>query len=170
MIEYKQSVSKFVPVRIMTPAGAPVAGVAYGSVTATIIKADGTTQTVSVGASDWSEITAGAFSGTGMYLLKLSSGNVDQAGMAVYSVATAGNTTYVGAIKVVANEEADTYSIVSTLKKYEEGRWKIHITGPDANRLVIYDTDKVTPLLKFDLKDSGGAATFVNPFERTPNP
>lgn len=56
--------------------------------------------------------------------------------------------------------------ILTLLQKYEEGRWKIFTTGADVNRLVIYDTDGTTPLIKFDLKDAAGSPTFVNPFER----
>ena len=210
MLEYKQSVAKFVPVRIFDQGGTPVGGVAFGQVTAAIQKADGTTSTLSVILADWSEVTTGAFSGSGMYLLRLSAANLDQPGLLTYAISTPSNKTHIGAIKVVANEEIDTYNrigapvlttisadiagvktdvaavqssitglsagqasilaVVNLLKKYEEGRWKIHISGPDANRLVLYDTDDVTPLLKFDLKDSGGAATFINPFERVPFP
>lgn len=210
MLEYKQSVAKFVPVRIFDQGGTPVGGVAFGQVTAAIQKADGTTSTLSVILADWSEVTTGAFSGSGMYLLRLSAANLDQPGLLTYAISTPSNKTHIGAIKVVANEEIDTYNrigapvltsisadlagvktdvaavqssitglsagqasilaVVNLLKKYEEGRWKIHISGPDANRLVLYDTDDITPLLKFDLKDSGGAATFINPFERVPFP
>jgi hypothetical protein len=210
MLEYKQGVARFVPVRIFDHGGNPVGGIAFGSVAAAIQKADGSSSTVTVALSDWSEVTTGAFSGAGMYLLRLSAGNLDQQGLLTYAVATTSNKTYIGAIKVVSNEEVDTFSrigapvlssisadiagvktdvstvntnvlalnagqtsilnVVNLLKKYEEGRWRIHISGPDANRMVLYDTDKVTPLLKFDLKDSGGAATFINPFERTPFP
>jgi hypothetical protein len=208
MLEYKQSVAKFVPVRIFDAGGEPVTGIGFGTVTAAIQKADGSSTTVTVTVADWSEITTGAFSGAGMYLLKLSASALDQPGLLTYAVATPGNKIYIGAVKVVANEEVDTFgrlgapvlssisadiagvktdvagvnstvgglsagltsiqTVVNLLQKYEEGRWKIHITGVDANRLVLYDTDDVTPLLKFDLKDSGGAATFINPFERVP--
>lgn len=52
------------------------------------------------------------------------------------------------------------------VKKYLEGTWHIYTSGLDANRLVIFDTDGITPLIKFDLKDSVGAATTTNPFRR----
>ena len=71
-------------------------------------------------------------------------------------------------VDTLSTDVAAVDTTVSLLQKYEEGRWKIHVTGGDANRLVLYDTDDVTPILKFDLKDSGGSATFVNPFERVP--
>jgi hypothetical protein len=210
MIEYKQNISKFVPVRIFDQSGQPVGGIPFGSVQAAVMKADGSTTTIPVTIVDWTEITTGAFSGAGVYLLKLPATVMDQTGLLTYSVSNTGQKTYVGAIKIVANEEVDTYTrigapvlttisadiagvksdvagvagtittlnagitsiqtVVNLLKKYEEGRWKIHITGGDANRLVLYDTDDTTPLLKFDLKDSGGAATFINPFERVPFP
>lgn len=170
MLEYKQEVAKFVLVRIFDQGGTPVSGVAFGSVTAAVQKADGSVSTLTVLLADWSEITTGAFSGTGMYLLKIPAGAFDQPGLFTYAVATTSNNTYIGAIKVVANEEEDTFAAVNLLKKYEEGRWKIHATGGDVNRLVLYDTDNTTPLLKFDLKDSAGAATVNDPFERVPVP
>lgn len=210
MLEYKQSVAAFVPVRIFDAAGAPQGGIPFGSVTAAVQKSDGTTAVVTVTITDWSEVTTGAFTGSGVYLLKLPASVMNLTGLLTYAVATPGNKTHIGAIKIVANEEVDTYTrlgapagasiaadvatvntsvgtvntnvlsliagqgtilaAVQLLQKYEEGRWKIHITGADANRLVLYDTDNVTPLLKFDLKDSGGSATFINPFERYPVP
>lgn len=210
MIEYKQSVAAFVPVRIFDQGGVPQGGIAFGAVQAAVQKSDGSTAVVSVTIADWTEITTGAFGGAGVYALKLPASALNLPGYLTFAVATPGNKIHVGAIKVVANEEVDTFTrigapagasvsadiadtnadvatvntnvlalsagqtsilnVVNTLKKYEEGRWKIHITGPDANRLVLYDTDDVTPLLKFDLKDSGGAATFFNPFERVPFP
>lgn len=48
------------------------------------------------------------------------------------------------------------------------GRWKIEVTGGDANRLVLYRQDGVTVLKKFDLLDSAGDPTFINPFTREP--
>lgn len=57
---------------------------------------------------------------------------------------------------------------ISTLLKYQEGRWKVFTSGPDANRLVIYDTDNVTVLKKFDLLDNTAAPGVFNILERTP--
>jgi hypothetical protein len=48
------------------------------------------------------------------------------------------------------------------------GKWQIFDTGPDANRLVLYKTDGVTVLKKFDLQDVGGIPTTTNPFIRIP--
>jgi len=52
--------------------------------------------------------------------------------------------------------------------QYEQGRWKIFTTGPDANRMVFYEDDGTTVLKKFDLLDSAGSPTTSSPFERDP--
>jgi hypothetical protein len=57
---------------------------------------------------------------------------------------------------------------IAILKQIETGKWQIHTSGPEANRLVIYDADGTTVLYRFDLADSSGAATTVAPFRRTP--
>lgn len=57
---------------------------------------------------------------------------------------------------------------IPTILQYNQGRWKIHTSGPDANRIVIYEEDGTTVLRKFDLKDSAGAATSTAPYEREP--
>lgn len=57
---------------------------------------------------------------------------------------------------------------IAVLKQIGAGKWQIHTTGPDANRMIIYDDDGTTVLYKFDLADQGGGATYTNPFRRTP--
>lgn len=57
---------------------------------------------------------------------------------------------------------------VPTILQYSQGRWKIHTSGPDANRLVIYEEDGTTVLRKFDLLDSAGSPTSTQPYEREP--
>jgi hypothetical protein len=47
------------------------------------------------------------------------------------------------------------------------GKWRIFTSGPDANRLIIYAVDG-SVLKKFDLFDSGGAATSINPYSKEP--
>jgi hypothetical protein len=53
---------------------------------------------------------------------------------------------------------------------YQEafGKWQIHTTGGDANRLVLYKTDGVTVLQKFDLQNAAGDPISVNPYIRIP--
>lgn len=50
----------------------------------------------------------------------------------------------------------------------QEGKWSIITSGIDANKLIIYQPDGVTPLMKFDLYDSTGVPTTVNPYSRLP--
>lgn len=47
------------------------------------------------------------------------------------------------------------------------GKWEIRTVGPDANRIIFYRPNG-SVLAKFDLADAAGAATFINPFKRTP--
>lgn len=57
---------------------------------------------------------------------------------------------------------------IDTLMQIEVGKWEIVTTGPDANRLIFYDTDGTTVLYKFDLFNSIGAASVLNPYKRVP--
>lgn len=54
------------------------------------------------------------------------------------------------------------------LRKVTTNRWKVITTGPGANTMVFYDDDQVTPLFTFNLYDSSGVPTSLNPFERHP--
>lgn len=56
---------------------------------------------------------------------------------------------------------------VERLLDHAEGRWKIFVTGPDANKMVIYDRLGAV-LKKFDLEDSNGDPTSISPFDRIP--
>lgn len=64
----------------------------------------------------------------------------------------------------------EDFAVDSIGDMYQEmfGKWKIHTSGPDTARLVIYKADGVTPLKKFNLFDSGGMPTSVNPFSKIP--
>jgi hypothetical protein len=58
--------------------------------------------------------------------------------------------------------------LVVDLWDMEFGKWQIGTSGPDINRLVTYRTDGVTILKKFNLFDSAGVPTSINPFRRDP--
>jgi hypothetical protein len=168
MYEYKKNISRFAPVRMFTAAGTPVSGVSYSDVTATAMKANGSILNFSVGSADWIEATTGAFAGAGVYAVRLPASVLDIPGMLVYAIKAPGAESYIGSVKVVDYEEIDTFNVATLLTKYQEGRWKIHTSGADAYRLVLYDTDGVTVLKKFDLKDSSGAPSVQPIFERVP--
>jgi len=48
------------------------------------------------------------------------------------------------------------------------GKWEIKTAGLDINRLLTYKLDGSTILKKFNLFDSAGAPTSINPFKRDP--
>ena len=47
------------------------------------------------------------------------------------------------------------------IKKIEEGNWELV-----GNQWIYYDTDGVTPLVRFNTKDSHGHPSMVNIFKR----
>lgn len=103
MLEFIQNQSARIPIRMLTPAGSPVAGIAAGSVTVSIEKADGTTVDVVVDGvtNQWLEVTAGAFAGQGKYVLILDAAYMNVLGPFVVSlVAPAGSA--MGLVHVVA--------------------------------------------------------------------
>ncbi len=57
---------------------------------------------------------------------------------------------------------------IDILMQIETGKWEIKISGPDANRLIIYDADGTTVLYKFDLFSSTGSPSSLNPYKRVP--
>lgn len=83
-------------------------------------------------------------------------------------VANAGSTATPQRVARYMRPEDWITDDIGTLTKYAEGRWKIHTTGMDANRIVFYDTDGTTVFAKFDLKDQDGNAVFGGAFERVP--
>jgi len=67
-----------------------------------------------------------------------------------------------------ADSVSTILSTVQQMQKAEQGKWAIVTSGPDANRLVIFDTDGTTPLLKFNLFDAAGSPTVASIFSRVP--
>lgn len=57
---------------------------------------------------------------------------------------------------------------VDELIQYQTGKWEIKTNGPDANRLIIYEADGIAVLKKYNLFDSQGLPTAINPFRREP--
>lgn len=107
MIEFKQGINARVAIRLLDSTGVPVTAVAFGSVAATIEKADGTTANMVMSGANWVEVTAGAFSGLGKYDLVIPASILDTPGMTVVAV-TGPGANFVGTFKVIANEEAET--------------------------------------------------------------
>jgi hypothetical protein len=109
---YKVGANAEIPIRLLDSTGAAVAGVAYGSVTATLHKPGAGASTVTVSpasGSYWAEVTAGAFSGKGFYVLTIPAASIDTAGPNVVSV-NGSTGTCVVEFTVVTNLESDNYA------------------------------------------------------------
>lgn len=88
--------------------------------------------------------------------------NIDNLDAAVTTRASA------TALTAVADQITTLQADVTILKTIETGKWTVVTSGPDANRLVLYDVDGTTPLYKFNLTDQSGVPTTSNPYTRTP--
>jgi hypothetical protein len=168
MFEVKQSAISWVPVRLLDAGGAGIAGVAATAVELGVLKSDGTYAFATLTAPNWSEVTGGPATGAGLYRVRLSAAQTDTTGPLAYVVKSTTSERFVGSIKVVAREEAETYALAADAHDEAFGKWEIFTSGPDANRLVLYRADGVTVLKKFDLTNALGAPSTINPFKRTP--
>lgn len=118
MLELKKSTQVWVPVRMIDSSGVPVTGLAFGDVTCTVLKADGTEAAQALDAMKWFEATTGALAGTGTYRVRLSTTTVNVAGFLTYAVKDnhVPPNFFVGVADVVDNLESDTYlSVVRAL-------------------------------------------------------
>ena len=87
------------------------------------------------------------------------------------STCTTGNVKVNGIGEIVDESNGTTVNIVGLvtggdiqkIKKIEQGRWKIL-----NNQMIFYDSDGITPLVTFDLKDADGNPAEQNIYERVP--
>lgn len=182
MLEFKSGQDAIVLVRLVDNLGMPRLGVANTDITASIVKHDGTSALLSPSVGQWTALNTNGFYNSGCYRLTIPAAQVNVLGSLELGVFCNGCQTYIGQYKVIAEENGEIYdqvvivegkvdtlqADVSEMLQIEEGRWKIHTTGPDANRLVFYEADGTTVLKKFDLKDSSGNPTTTSVFERVP--
>ena len=111
-MELKKSVTAWVPVRLLD-AGTPVAGVLFSDVTASVLKSDGTEQTVTVTNPDWVEAVGAALSGSGTYRLRIDASFLNVTGFLAYAVKIAAPPArFVGLVNVVDNIESDTFTLM----------------------------------------------------------
>lgn len=111
MLFLKKSTDVLVPVMLTDAStGDPFTGVAYTSVAASVIKNDGTVVDLgALGPTDWTEVTTGAYSTRGYYLLKLPASALDQEGILHYGVGVTGAEFYPGSVNVRGNTEKEVY-------------------------------------------------------------
>ena len=122
---------------------------AVGGVQSTVTTIDGKVDTV---ISDVSDVQTTADS---------IEGKVDTAISDIGDVQTTANTI---------DGKVDTANgLLAHLRRLQEGRWKVHTSGPYEDCLVLYAANGTDVLQYWSLLDSTGAATAINPFERVPN-
>jgi len=166
MIEYKKSVAARVPVRLFSSiTGLPVTGALFSDVSVTVENATGTMTNFSPTSLDWEEKSTGAFGGQGKYTLTLPSSYLATVGSLAYAVAATDVRTYIGLIKVIANEEAETNVAVLRVLDLNEGRWKV---DKIAKQLKLYKPDGVTLLRAFNLYDDLGSPNVDVVFDKVP--
>ncbi len=199
MIEFKTNQVLRLPVKMVTTTGDPVVNIDSAQITVTVEKSDGTLVDFFPTGGQWIQITQGAFSAQGKYTIVLPNSYSNVAGVFTYCVFAASAKAYIGLVKLIANEEAETKAVVDATRAdyttvraakidtidtntaalagdvtdildYHVGKWEIMVTGPDANRLILYREDGFTVLKKFDLQNANGDPTFINPFKRIPVP
>lgn len=68
-------------------------------------------------------------------------------------------------IRTMQLDVTDIVAVTSTILKYHKNRTLINET---AYTLTVFDDDRVTPLIVFDLKDETGTASITSIFERIP--
>jgi hypothetical protein len=171
MIQVKAGNIYYVPVRLLTSLGAPVTGVAYGTVSSVVLYfSNNTTQTLTLGASDWIEYSQGAY---GLRLNPVTS----IYGPLVIVVVAPGANAFVGVYDVVQNTAADATTAATTSGTASAAAQAVAqsclniLTGGqkiDAvnNILYLYSTDNTTVLARFNLLDNNGAPTSTNIYQR----
>lgn len=111
-MQITQNTSARVLVRLLDISGVPVAGVAYGSVTAVVGKSNTTEATLVLTGSDWNEADNG-LAGKGVYWLTLPTTATDQLGELIYCVSVSGAVDFVRNVEIVST--ADIASVLTIL-------------------------------------------------------
>ena len=155
-MQVKQSTSFKVPVILVDSAGNYVTGQTFSSATVYLQKQGGSSAVKTLVSGDFTEVDATNF--PGVYDLLLSTTDTNTIGDLKYSVVSGTSIRFYGLAEIVANIESDTFKILT-------GKWKIDTS---TNKFIMYDSDNVTVLHQFNLKDSTGSPTSTSIFERDP--
>ena len=184
-IHYLTNTAIKLRVRMYDTSYLAVTGIAQGSATVTVIKPDGSTQALTAAAGTngftWVEVTTGAFSGKGVYLVTITSDVFATAGE--YTAACNGGTG--GAVAEFcawANVPSDIYTRVGApvgasisadvaAVKTDAALGRKMVTNKaieNNNQYIVYDDDGTTVLKTFNTYDQTGTPTTTNIFRRTP--
>jgi len=123
-----------------------------------VIKSDGTYVSLTlVNGTTWHEIDSIKAPGLYHVTVPLTDTNLIGSLMLIIRAASSEFKTSYGSVSV------EEFHLASQVAK---NNWQIHTTGAEANRLVVYDDDGTTVLIRFDLKDGTGAPSTSTVFER----
>lgn len=165
----RRSTAVRVPLVLLSSSGTPVTGMTAANINGgvgRVVKANGTVTSLALSGSNFFEIDS--VNCAGLYHVLLGTGNTDVLGPLQVIINPNALEFITSRIAVGVEDFGVIYNATVALQKLGLNKLKIATTGPEANRLCIYDDDGVTILYRFDLKDSAGLATTVNPFERDP--
>ncbi|CAB4127335.1 hypothetical protein UFOVP75_145 [uncultured Caudovirales phage] len=112
-MEIKQNAALRLTVKLVNSSGVPVNSVAATSVTASIIKGDGTAVALTVNSGNWVQVTSNAFASQGVYTLTLPTSATSVLGPLITAVVISGAVTVVDTTRVIANEVADAVTGIS---------------------------------------------------------
>lgn len=165
---YRKNVANRIPFRLYDPiTGLGKTGLLPADVSgalARVVQEDGSIVTIPlVNGVNWFEIDSTNI--PGLYHIVLTAASIDFAGPAQVAIQPSA-AAFIGELVSTYVETIGADAEIG--RKIATGKWQIHSSGGDANRLVLYDEDGTTPLYKFDLADVSGLPTFTSPFRRTP--
>ena len=114
MLEFTKNITQRLPVVLKDTSGNPKNAVAFGSVTMSIIKGDGTQLDISVASASWITPTGTAYASQGYYNVLMDSSSLSVTGTFQYCVLVSGAVPYFGVIKVTDGDTGATYNRLGT--------------------------------------------------------
>lgn len=129
-----------------------------------VVKADGTITDITLtNGVNWFEVDA--TKAPGLYHVLIPSGATSVSGQVQLVVMPSASAF----VATVITGQVESIALDAEIaRKVQQNKLKIFATGPNANKMIIYDDDGTTPYLTWNLFDQDGTATSINPFMREP--
>lgn len=145
--------------------GAPVPLMPSNAVQVTVLRADGTCETLTPSGGMWLEVTTDNFAGTGTYVLLLPASTTTVAGELSYIIKVPTCSVVFGDVEVVAHSAEETYANTRELHAATFGKMSINTS---TKRMTLFELDGITVLATFELQDESGVPSALRPFRRIP--